>query len=119
MLVFSPGGVGTTLLIQELGRYVRVNRPHDRDGLKHLPTPRNLPARVKVVFVTGAFDSVCQSLERRGFLPGQLAKLGSPLGPLLPKARARAALRALVKRQKQAWSRLPPSQILFVDYDEL
>lgn len=39
LLIVSPGGVGTTFMLEFFGKHLRCNHPHDKDYLKHLPCP--------------------------------------------------------------------------------
>lgn len=118
-VVVSPGGVATTLLIEELSKRVRVNHVHDGDGLKHRPTPGDLPPQLKVIFVDGDFEDIFRSLNRRGFLAEQLGKLGSALGPVLPESLAKEELRSAVLRQRKAWEAIDGGRALFVEFDNL
>ncbi len=76
VVVGSGGGVGTTFLIEFLARYLSVNDPHDRDGLKHLRLPPlSFDSSLRFVFVHGDPRAAVVSLFRRRFHSAQAAKL--------------------------------------------
>lgn len=119
--VVSPGGVGTTFLMEYLSKYVRLNHPYDDDGLKHWPAP---PAelsnnRIKVIFVTGKIDNIVDSIDRRDWLATQSVNLGSVIGAISHRQRRRRAFRKAVQRQFQTWSRLSSDEILTLVYDDI
>lgn len=39
ILIVSPGGSGTTILIESLAAHAACSDPGDRDALKHFPSP--------------------------------------------------------------------------------
>ncbi len=120
-LVVSPGGVATTMLIEQISRYHLCNDSADRDGLKHRPIPprhshgNNQP---KVLFVSGRPGDIVRSLEKRGYLRAQAAKLGVPLGPLLPTLILRRCVHYAVIRQRRNWSKYS-GEVLRIEYDDL
>jgi hypothetical protein len=76
VLVASYGGVGTTFLSEEIGRYCRVNDPRDMDGYKHCPVPPLRGSKnLKVIYVVGDPILAAASLFRRGFHADQAGKL--------------------------------------------
>lgn len=68
VLVVSSGGVGTTFLLKAIGKFLRVNDPDNKDGLKHLPLPP-IPQGVgpKVIYVYGDPILASLSLFRRKY----------------------------------------------------
>jgi hypothetical protein len=76
VLVASYGGVGTTFLSEEIGRYRRVNDPRDMDGYKHCPVPPLRGSKnLKVIYVVGDPILAAASLFRRRFHTDQAGKL--------------------------------------------
>jgi hypothetical protein len=76
VLVASYGGVGTTFLSEEIGRYRRVNDPRDMDGYKHCPVPPLRGSKnLKVIYVVGDPILAAASLFRRGFHTDQAGKI--------------------------------------------
>jgi hypothetical protein len=118
--VISPGGVGTTMLIDHLGKYLRVNCADDGDHLKHVPRlPRRIPDGLKVVFVHGDVDEIVASIERRGWVPRHGSKFGSVSSVILTGRMRRDALRRAVKRQIDWFLRLQRPNLLLLRYEEL
>ena len=54
-IIVSPGGVGTTFIMQHFSRYLHVNCVHDSDGLKHVNNPLILSKfkNVRVLVIIG------------------------------------------------------------------
>ena len=121
--VVSPGGVATTALMVHLKKYLRLNDLNDGDGLKHLPRPPDwLRPTDRVLFVTGDPSAAARSIERRGWVSIQGAKLGSPLAVVLPTALGRRALGRAMRRQIGAWTMASMSisvEIMIMHYDDL
>ena len=119
-LVISPGGVGTTILIEHLTNYIAVNCPYDTDGLKHLP---KLPARWrknrKILFVTGDFEDTYNSMKRRGWLFAQSMKLGCVLCQFTDGDRQKEYNRRSVLKQRAAMEQLPDSSVLIIRYEDI
>jgi hypothetical protein len=70
-LICSMGGVGTTMMIEYMSKWIRTNRKHEIGGVKHLmkpPTQVFLPRRAIFLFGT-PFDPVL-SLWKRKHLDG-------------------------------------------------
>ena len=68
VLVVSAGGVGTTFLMQEIGKYKNVNDASNRDGFKHLPIPPvSFNPGLRVIYVFGNPITACMSLFRRNY----------------------------------------------------
>lgn len=119
VLVVSPGGVGTTMVLEHLQRFVRVNDPHDRDGLKHLPRPPKFhSARTRTIFISGPSDDIFDSLNRRGWVEGHGSLFGSFATVLSGPQRKRERFAAALARQREAWSD-HRGEIIFIDYGEL
>lgn len=119
-VVISPGGVGTTMLIEHMGKFLRVNRNDDGDHLKHVPRlPHRLPGGLKILFVHGDADDVVASIRRRGWIPRHGSKLGS-VGSVVGFGGARlAALRAAVIRQIDWFQANPRPDVMLIRYEEL
>ena len=116
VLVISPGGVASTLVIQQVARHVDVNSASDRDGLKHLPRrPNN---SVRALLITGDASAVTASLSRRGYLGIHCSKLGNPLGVLAPLRIQEAIFRREILQQRKSFSR-SRHPTLVIEYDEL
>ncbi len=107
VIVCSLGGVGTTFVMRHIRQFSDTNDPFDVDGLKHLPRPpRFLARRPKVVFVSGDARDSMNSIERRGWIPIQAAKLGCHEAVLDPQgARARRAYLTAIADQERRWRR--------------
>jgi hypothetical protein len=118
--VISPGGVGTTMLINHLAKFVRVNSPDDHDHLKHVPRlPASFPPSVKVLFVHGSVDDIVQSIARRGWIARHGSKLGSPISVLCSGRMQTNALRHAVHRQIQWFTTHPSDNVLTIRYDDI
>ena len=115
VVVVSPGGVATTMILEYLHTFVRTNDRIDRDGLKHIPAP--IDSNSKFVFLYGDVDIVCASLERRGYLRTHGAKLGSPLSVVTFGRLRRRLVRAAIQRQISAFT--ARREVLSIHYDEL
>lgn len=116
VVVVSPGGAGSSLLLKELEKYLVVNSPTDRDGLKHIPRrPRNVS---QCILLTGTPVSVVRSLKRRGYLGVHGAKMGSLLAAVGPIWIQEKLLFREIRLQRRDFVRsdLPT---LVVDYSEL
>ena len=100
--VVSPGGVATTAVIDHLSRFVHVNDRADRDNKKHRPKPPS-DASSRLIFVYGEAEDSLRSIDRRGWLRIQSAKLGSAGGAYLPKRFATLAFKRAVVKQHEAF----------------
>lgn len=120
VVVISPGGVGSTLLIDQLGPHLRVNSRDDADHLKHLPRlPDRFPDRLKIIFVHGDVEDVVRSIDRRGWTARHGSKLAS-VGSVLASGPAQTeALRRAVERQIDWFERCDRPGLLRVRYEEL
>jgi hypothetical protein len=124
ILIISPGGVATTMLLDSIGRHVRTNCRDDTDGLKHLPFPPQWlkASGQKVIFVSGDIESIRGSLERRGWLEIQGAKLGSIGAAVFPAQLARIFFKLAVRRQIcrwRAWCAQEKDQGLFIQFSQI
>lgn len=107
------------MVLEHLARYVRVNDPHDRDGLKHLPRPPKFgSARTRTIFLSGPSDDIFDSLDRRGWVEGHGSLLGSFSIVLSGSRKKRERFAAALARQHDAWL-AHGGEILFVDYATL
>lgn len=68
VLIVSAGGVGTTFLMEEIGKYKTTNCSSNTDGYKHLPIPPiSFNRNLKVVYVFGNPIWASISLFRRKY----------------------------------------------------
>jgi hypothetical protein len=76
VLIVSAGGVGTTFLMKEIGKYKTINNFSNADGFKHLPIPPiSFKKNIKVIYVFGNPIEACMSLFRRQFHHTQSYKM--------------------------------------------
>ncbi len=67
-IVCSPGGAGTSMLIEFLSKYYKTNHPHNGDRLKHIVRPYLKRFKdVKVIYIIGNPIETTLSLLNRGF----------------------------------------------------
>ncbi|WP_271438857.1 hypothetical protein [Pontixanthobacter luteolus] len=121
-LIISPGGVGTTFLIDHCARFTSLNHRNDRDGLKHLPRFAGTEefTRSRIIFVTGKPEDVFASLRRRGWLRDQAAKLGLPRALWLTGRARKAAFIAGVEAQAESFrAAAETGQVLMIDYEQI
>ena len=113
ILIISPGGVGTTFLMEHVLKFRQVNCPYDTDRLKHLSKRPN--AR-KILYIHGNYDDIYNSLKRRGWVVNQAIKLRS-FGALLTAGKVQKwfFVRAL---RKQDLSMYGPN-VYRLNYDEI
>ena len=121
--VVSPGGVATTTLMRHISRFASLNSHADTDGLKHRPKPpERLHDGQRLLFLYGPLNKSIASLERRGWLRIQSAKLGSLIGAYSPRSIRRRAFKyaaiAQIKKFQRA-QRDDDKKILCVSFDEL
>lgn len=117
VLVVSPGGSGSTELIKHIAKYFDCNSLHDRDGLKHLPTPPAPEIAEKIIFVHRDFEGIRKSLKGRNSVRAQLRKLrpdGLPFG-----SKEYRSLEALVEMQARAFAQNSRVETLFIHFNEL
>jgi hypothetical protein len=118
VVVCSPGGVATTMVMEHISRFLIINSESNADQLKHIPTPLPLPTRT--LFITGNPDAVIASLIRRGFASRQAANLGTFVGVFARGSLQRRALRRAVTRQIESFTAASgQGHVLTVDFDEL
>jgi len=68
VLIVSAGGVGTTFLMDAIGKYKSINQSSNSDGYKHLPIPPiSQNPNLKVVYVFGNPVMASISLFRRKY----------------------------------------------------
>lgn len=116
LVVISPGGVASTLLISELSKFVQTNSSGDSDGIKHLAQrPQNVE---KVILLTGDAGTVTKSLSRRGYLGLHHAKMGNPLGVIMSGRLQEAMFRRAVRKQRRHFANAGGSTLV-VDYEEM
>jgi hypothetical protein len=120
--IASPGGVGTTFLMEYIKTWVKTNDVHDMDGLKHWPKPpvrADLESAPQMIFVTGNPDDIVASIVRRRWLRTQSAKIGSVGGALLKGRQQHEAFRRAVHSQISAWKSCGSDKVLVVEYDDI
>jgi hypothetical protein len=123
VLIVSPGGVATTVLIEHISKYVKTNSPHDEDALKHMPRPPNWLNRTqKVIFIAGDADAILKSIKFHGWIPVQGAKLGSIAAATLPSPLNCPPFKGAVRKQIAQWARWcskKDGNSLLIDYEEV
>lgn len=122
IVVVSPGGVGTTFLMEHLAKYKRLNGTYGGDWLKHMPRPPRLDREadnVKFIFVYGDPDDIEASLRNRGWLNRQGAKLGSVSAVLLTGAAKSDAFKRAVRKQIRNWTKPLSAPVLQIQYAEI
>ena len=123
VMVISPGGAGTTMLLSELRNVSAVNCISDTDFLKHLPYDRVLCNRLlektKVIFLYDDPKRVQLSIERRGWLRIQGSKLGSVLCVLLPEGYQKSIFQKAVERQINGFTSHAHPNLLITNFDTL
>ena len=73
--VASPGGSGTTMLLEYLSQFTTTNDVNDADGMKHcLAPPKECLAAM--LYIYDDVDVVVSSIDRQGWLEVQTRKLG-------------------------------------------
>ncbi len=121
-MVVTPGGAASTTLLKHIARYVTVNDCNDADGLKHAPFPPRWfdnARKTRVIFIDRDITRILHSLDRRGYVCEQLAKLGSVIGCLLPDAFAKKVLVKAINRQKHHWRTTKSADVMFIEYETL
>lgn len=123
LLVMSPGGAGTTLLMTEIRNHRKINCIADTDGYKHLPfSSTKLAALLKNKKVVYIYDDplrVTQSIGRRGWLRIQGSKLQSTLCVVLPEGFQKKIFTKAVRRQILGFHSLKHDNLLLVKFDNL
>lgn len=74
-IVASWGGVGTTMLLEYVGKFMKCNSKVDSDGLKHTPRPPISKKNIMIVYVYGNPIKSLMSLFRRNHHHIQVRKL--------------------------------------------
>ena len=129
-VIVSPGGCGTTTLMNFLSVHCRINDAGDSDGLKHFPGPLlPLNPSCRFLYVYGDPVDACISLFRRGFASPQSRRLnrrlaGAPstigLEETIETYAAIGVDRIGLAAHFQAWFASPrPYPVAFVHYDSL
>lgn len=119
-VIISTGGVGTTMLMEHCNRFITVNSTGDWDGLKHLPNlPRSFPDTVPIIYIYGDTEAIYASIDRRGWLGKQGAKLGSPSCFLTFGALRKRLFLNAVERQINAFRDLKRPRTLRLHYEQL
>jgi len=117
-IVVSPGGVGTTMLMEHMAKFKQVNSAGDEDGLKHLPQVPPSVQEVPVVFLTESPEIAIQSLASRKFLDANAVKLGSLLYFLVPHSFQNLFMRRAISRQERNWMN-SEANVMRVSYGDL
>ena len=120
-LVISPGGVGTTFVMEHLSRFVLLNSPYDSDGLKHVPAiPEDWFERARVLYIAGDSVAVYASIERRDWTRELASKLGLVRELYAPgSARREALLQAIAAQDRFFRSASEQGKALIVAYDDI
>ena len=123
VVICSPGGVATTMLLEHIGCFLRTNDKDDRDTLKHVPDPELLLSdekfRGQVIYVSGDLSSIVASIERRGWIRIQGAKLGSLSSVLLPESAAKKAFTQAVSGQVNAFTKCSDHRLMRMSFEEI
>lgn len=82
ILVVGSGGNGQSYFMKFLRKNkIEINDEHDRDNIKHLPSPKFLnitDKKIRIIFLYNHPYMAIQSHFRRGWGYKQLTKLGNP-----------------------------------------
>ena len=123
VIICSPGGVATTMLLEHVAKYLRTNAVHDQDTLKHVPDPilygLNDASGVRVLFVHGKPDQITRSIQRRGWIRIQGAKLGEWRMLTSSRGRSITLFREAVERQIERFAAVPGKAMMSVRFNEL
>lgn len=120
-LIISPGGVGTTFLIDHCGQFIATNDRDDLDGLKHIPrVPLAADQPPKVVFITGDPEEIYASISRRGWIRDQSSKLGCVICQFSWGAFRKRAFTARVDAQIAEFTQAADrGDVLLIAYDDI
>lgn len=119
-LVVSPGGVGTTFVMEYLEKFIILNNKSDRDQLKHIPNvPFSLNKNIKILFITSDFEEIYSSLNKRDWVKYNALKLGSPMSKLYKKEKLKKVFYKLVLKQKKAFESSKKNPILIIEYNDI
>lgn len=103
VLIVSAGGVGTTFLMKEIGKYKHINNFSNKDGFKHITIPPiSFNKHLKVIYVFGSPTEACMSLFRRNFHHTQSYKMQQYL-PEEDKVEMDTTLEEYAARKKDAF----------------
>jgi len=120
VLVVSPGGVGTTVLIDHCKKYLTINDRDNLDGLKHKIKPfNNFKKELKIIYIDGDSLDIYSSLKRRNYFQTQLLNFESLLGVISSRLVDIKKFEKLLKLHKRNWSNMTGENILFLNYENL
>lgn len=123
VVICSPGGVATTMLLQHFGCFVNTNDKDDLDTLKHVPDPELLLSdpkfRGRILYVYGDIRSTVASIDRRGWVRRQGAKLGSLWAVLLPQGAARHAFARAVSAQIEKFLNCKDQRLKAIRFEDI
>jgi hypothetical protein len=123
VVICSPGGVATTMLLQHIGCFVNTNDKNDADRLKHVPAPELLLSdpkfRGRILYIYGDIRSTVSSIERRGWVRIAGAKLGSLSAVFLPQSASRNAFARAVAAQINTFRRCTDPRLKIVHFEEI
>lgn len=115
-LIISPGGVGTTFLIDHISNYTSVNKANDIDNLKHL-IDITIDDDTKVIFIHGNIDDIYKSINRRGWLKKQTSKLGCIFCSFIPNKYLESIFKKKIEKQIKNFKN--KKNVLNIEYDEI
>lgn len=123
VVICSPGGVATTMLLEHVACFLRTNAQNDADTLKHVPRPELILSDPKfqgqMIYVYGEVDSIVASIERRCFVRIQGAKLGSMSAVLFPKSASRNAFAKAVSDQIETFLSCKDQRLMTMRFEDL
>lgn len=120
LIVSSYGGVGTSFLMHFFNEHLKLNDPHNTDGLKHAGVPPlTLKRRLRALYLYDDPRLATLSLFRRGYHHAHSRSMGVP-DPVRPEENLEAYLshgmdRFALGQHFHAWRDQPrPYPILFL-----
>lgn len=123
VLVISPGGAGTTMLLGEIAKFKKTNCLGDTDGFKHLPYNAEYISRIlktkKIIYLYDRPERVVNSIAHRGWLRVQGSKLGSILCVFLPEGFQKRFFYSAVIRQINGYTSKVDEQLLILQFDHI
>lgn len=121
--ILSPGGSGTTYLMEFIKHFKKINCYHDSDFLKHQYKPplKLLNIGVKVIFLKAKPEDIYNSMKRRGWIEEQSIKINSLGGVLCSGKLQKFFFIKNVEKLINSFQILEPKypNLLIIDYDNI